>query len=100
MLNKEDINRKGRIDRDIERTNEQIILLQEHKEWLIASLDQEIKKATSITINENNCFVHEYHMCNYCFSDFDWGKSERHFYDQDDLDICVNCYEDHIERKK
>jgi hypothetical protein len=99
MNNRHDDKIRHNIEREIFNISKEILSLEKRRDELVELMDQPVRKLISLTENENNCFVHDHHMCDYCFDIFDWGKNEIHYYDQDRLDVCPRCVKEYLSEK-
>lgn len=80
---------------EIAQIQKQIIKLQqleaEYKAQVEYHITNDITPPLKIEEVPNNCFVHDYRLCDYCMGYFDWGRQDAFLYDQDGKDLCPEC---------
>lgn len=91
MNNEHDTERRQRLEAHITQISKQIIVLEEQRKNFIDLLNQPIRALISLTKMVNTTLIHDYHICDYCFDNFDWGICDIHYHDQDKLTVCPKC---------
>jgi hypothetical protein len=83
--------KRQNLNHQIEICDANIACFQQMRQRFVDALKTGWEPPTDVKTVDNNAFVSEYRVCNCCFGNFEFGDSEHHYYDQNELGVCEDC---------